>query len=453
MPKTDDERRVRDYVEATLGARVVHCERQPRWRPAWFLDAERDGETLRLYFRGDRGISQGGAYELEHEMRCLQVLGAAGIPVPAVFGFCDAPRGILMERSAGRADLSTARDEAERHAVQDDYMRILARIHALDTAPFEAAGLPRPAADSPLALSDFAIWERGFRKSKNRPEPVLEFGIRWLHRHVPESRGDVRFVCCDSGQFMFENGRVTALLDLELAHLGDPAEDLAGLRTRDLSEPLGDLRRAIATYEHVTGRPVDRRLVDYHTIRFALVTPMAIAPMVAAPPRGVDLVQYLCWYHVYSRAPLEVIAHMQGVTLEPPNLPEADTTRHSVAHDALVTALQPPPRHEHQPPRDAERFAAYQTDAALRIAEYLRRAERFGAALEADDLAEVATLIGRTPRDWRDADLALEAWVEAADPERDADLIRYFHRRTLRQESLLAPVMRELADARIQMLD
>lgn len=441
----EDEERVRSYVETTLGARVVHCERQPRWRPAWFLDAERAGETLRLYFRGDRGISQGGAYELEHEMRCLQGLGRAGIPVPRVYGFCDEPRGILMERAAGRADLSTALDDTERHAVQDDYMRILARIHALDTAPFEAAGLSRPPPDAPLALSDFAIWERGFRKSKARPEPLLEFGIRWLHRNVPKGEGRVRFVCCDSGQFMFENGRVTALLDLELAHLGDPAEDLAGLRTRDLSEPLGDLRRAISTYEHVTGQPVDRRLVDYHTIRFALVTPMAIAPMVASPPPGVDLVQYLCWYHVYSRAPLEVIAHMQGIALEVPSLPEPEPTRHAAAHDALVRALRPA--------READRFAAYQGDAALRIAEYLRRAERYGPALEADDRAEVADLIGRTPRDWRDADSALEALVGAVGPERDAELVRHFYRRTLRQEFLLAPVMRELADAQIQMLD
>ncbi len=440
-----DEEHVREFVETSLDARVVHCERQPRWRPAWFLDAECAGETLRLYFRGDRGISQGGAYELEHEMRCLQVLGRAGIPVPHVYGFCDEPRGILMERAAGRADLSTALDDAERHAVQDDYMRILARIHGLDTAAFEAAGLSLPSPDTPLALSDFAIWERGFRKSKTRPEPLLEFGIRWLHRHVPASQARVSFVCCDSGQFMFENGRVTALLDLELAHLGDPAEDLAGLRTRDLSEPLGDLRRALATYERATGQAVDRRLVDYHTIRFALVTPMAIAPMVAAPPPGVDLVQYLCWYHVYSRAPLEVIAHMQGIPLEPPSLPEPEPTRHSAAHDALVRALRPA--------RDADRFSAYRGDAALRIAEYLRRAERYGPALEADDLAEAAVLIGRRPRDWRDADAELESLVGSAGPECDAELIRYFYRRTLRQESLLAPVMRELADAQIQMLD
>jgi len=68
------------------------------------------------------------------------------------------------------------------------------------------------------------------------------------------------------------------------------------------------------------------------------------------------------------------------------------------------------------------------------------------------------TITGSLPRpSWYTENLGLksflEALVETAGPERDGELIRYFHRRTLRQESLLAPVMRELADAQIQMLD
>jgi len=238
---------------------------------------------------------------------------------------------------------------------------------------------------------------------------------------------------------------VTAVLDLELAHLGDPAEDLAGLRTRDLSEPLGDLRRAVTTYERLSGTAVDRRLVDYYTVRFALVTPLAIAGIVASPPPGADLVQYLCWYHVYGRAALEVIAHVQGIALEPPALPDETPTRHAAAHEALLAAM-----------RDASAgggFAAYRADASARLAEYLLRADRFGPALEADSLAEAIALVGRPLRDWREADAAVEDLARTADPDADAALVRHLHRHTLRQEHLLAPLMRELAGARIQMLD
>ena len=36
------------WIENELGGRIVHAERQARWRPAWFLDVERGGEPLPL---------------------------------------------------------------------------------------------------------------------------------------------------------------------------------------------------------------------------------------------------------------------------------------------------------------------------------------------------------------------------------------------------------------------
>lgn len=45
------------WAERQLGGRITRVERQPRWRPAAFLDLdlERDGQTLPIYFRGQRG--------------------------------------------------------------------------------------------------------------------------------------------------------------------------------------------------------------------------------------------------------------------------------------------------------------------------------------------------------------------------------------------------------------
>lgn len=44
---------VRSWLESHLGP-VRAFERQPRWRPAWFADVERDGTVMPLYVRGDR---------------------------------------------------------------------------------------------------------------------------------------------------------------------------------------------------------------------------------------------------------------------------------------------------------------------------------------------------------------------------------------------------------------
>lgn len=448
----DEWQRCFGWIERQLGGRIVRAERQPRWRPAWFLDLERDGETLPLYFRGDRGETDHGAYSLEHEMSVIQVLEQHRIPVPHVHGFCPDPRGIVMERCPGRANLETARDEAERDAVLADYMEVLARMHAIDPAEFERVGLERPDSPQSIGLGDLDVWERGYRRHKQRPEPLIEFVLAWVRRNVPHDRERVSFLCADAGQFLFDEGRVTAVLDLELACLGDPAADLAGIRCRDLSEPLGDLRRAIRHYERITGAPMDHSVIDFHTVRFAIVTPLAVAHLVASPPASLDFVQYLAWYLVYSRAPIDVIAREMRLELSPVEVPGAETTPYSPGHEALRGMLAGHARASAEASPDDE-FAAYRFDAVQRVAEYLRRADRMGAALEADDLDDVAELLGHRPASRALADAELEELVEDEDPDLEGPLVAYFHRRMLRDETLIDPIMRELRGATIQPID
>ena len=66
------------WVEKELGAEIVSFERQPRWRPAFFVEAVRDGQTMPLYLRGERGELDHGAYPFEHEVRVLQVMESEG---------------------------------------------------------------------------------------------------------------------------------------------------------------------------------------------------------------------------------------------------------------------------------------------------------------------------------------------------------------------------------------
>jgi aminoglycoside phosphotransferase (APT) family kinase protein len=436
--------RARAWIERELGGRVVRAERQARWRPAWFFDLERDGASLPLYFRGERGATDHGVYPLEHELRVLQVLERHGIPVPHVYGFCSDPRGIVMQRCPGRANLAGAGSEAERVSVLDHYVEILARMHALDAAEFEAVGLGRPRTPEALGLMDFPAWEAAYRAKKRRPEPLVEFGIRWVRRNVPRHRRRVSFLCADAGQFLFEGGRVTAVHDLELACLGDPLADLGGMRGRDLSEPLGDLSRAFRRYAELTGEELDLPVLDYHTIRFALCTPLAVAHLCAEPAPGMNLAQYLGWYHVYGRAAIELVGRAAGAELAAPELPEPEATRQAPAHAALRSLLAAP---EHAAEAGGAR---YSLDAALRLALYLERADARGPALESQDLDEAAQLLGRRPASWREADAALEELVARAGPERDAELARYFYRRSLRQEALLAPALRELEHAALQ---
>lgn len=434
------------WVETTLGGRVVHAERQPRWRPAWYLDVERDGEIVPLYWRGDRGGQQGinHVYTLENEANVLRVLEAHDVPVPHVHGVCPDPLGMLLDRVPGRANLGTAETEAEREAVQDHFLELLAHAHAIDPAAFEAVGLVRPASAQELGLDDLAVWEGNYRKLKVRPEPVIEWVLGWLRRNIPPGRERVTFVTGDAGQFVFDSGRVTALLDLELAHLGDPLADLGALRARDLTEPLGDLRRAYRRYEEITGEPLDRAALGYHTARFAICTPMAVCHLVANPPPGLDVIQYQSWDALFARAALDAVAENLGLALESPATPEPVATSRSGTHQALVDLLERP--------AGDDGFAAYQTDTAARLARHLRDVELLAPALDAEELSDVAALVGERPANLLEADAALERFVGDAPAERDSEILPVLHRRTLRRLALLRSAMREDPDAKVQTL-
>ena len=435
-----------DWVERTLGGHLVAWERHNRWRPAWFLTLERAGETIPLYWRGARGELDHGVYDLAYEGRVLQVLERHGIPVAHVYGSCEDPEGLLLEGMPGRANLETAESQVEREAVLDDYMEILARMHAIDPAEFEAVGLARPRTAEEVGLGDLHAWEDRYRQEKRGPDAMVEFGIRWIRRNTPEGRTRATFLHCDSGQFLFDQGRVTGIIDLELAYLGDPAADIAGLRCRDLSEPLGDLRRGLRKYEEYTGEQMDLAAIDYHTFRFGWVTPMCTRHLCVDPPISTNFVQYLAWYVINARCPLEVLARRKGFELDPPSLPDAEPTPRDPAYHHLVQILDPKGGGD-----DPDR--TYELGRAYRVAQYLERADRYGPALDADDQDDLSEILGTRPRDWQQGEAELEQIVLEAGPERDAEFVRFFHRRLLRQEALLEPALLELANASMPPLE
>lgn len=455
-----------EWAERELGGRVVAWEPQPRWRPARFFELERPGgEILSLYWRGARSEWHRDARPLEREMRVIEVLERNGVRVPHAYGLCADPPGLVLERLPGRFNLATATDDRHRRAVLDEYLVQLARIHSIPIEEFEAIGFDRPRSSEQSCYGETRRFERDFREAKKRsakqgPEPMIEFQLAWCKRNVPRDRLEFSFLVCDSGQFMFDDAGLTGSIDFELGYIGDYAADLAGLRTRDLSEPIGELGRAMRRYGEISGREIDLRAIDYHTIRFAMLNPLSLAAALATPSRDANYVQYLGWSVCYGRAGLEVMARYAGVELDPPRLPEAEPSRRTTAYAHLIDLLDPARvvRSEAASQDPADRERAYDFDRMQRLAVYLDRSDRFGAALDADDLADVARLLGPSPASppptsWQDADARLEQLVAESGPERDADFIRYFHRRLSREEFLLKPVLREQEHAALPPLE
>jgi aminoglycoside phosphotransferase (APT) family kinase protein len=427
------------WAERTLGGRVVRAERQGErrsgGRPAWFLDVARGGETLACYARMQRGAEQLIAREfpLEREYRVLRALGDAGARVPRVYGYCDDPAGILMERVAGQFDYTRLAPGPARDALDDDFLRELARIHQLGPERFVAAGLEAPASAEDCALHDLALWERAYRRALARPVPIVELATRWLRRNLPAPPARLSLVQGDTGpgQFLFEGSRVTAIVDWEFAHLGDPVLDLAQIRTRDFYNPGIDLARWLARYEELSGTRVDRRKLAYYTVKAMAITPLALAGVVQHMHPRTDHAEWYAQDVCYKRATAEALCEALGVEPDPPRLPPPLATPRTPILELLAENL----REEHAPAAPSD-YARYRLDLALRLATHLRNADALGGALEADELREIGELLGTRPATLAEGDVALERRICADRAESDARLAAYLYRRAVREEAL-----------------
>lgn len=419
------------WLERELGATVIDLRRQPRWRPVWFATVDTGAERRELVVRGDR-TDMPLIFPLDHEMRLQQVMDDHGIPVPKVHGFIDEPLAYVMDRVGGQQDFRGTTDEDRRSAV-DDYLQILARLHSLPLEPFAAAGILRAA--SPDASGTFGLsrYEAVYRSTKNGPDPLMEFCLGWLHRHPPRSRGRESAIVWDSGQFHQADGRIVALLDLEIGHLGDPMMDLAAWRMRDTIVGYGPFPELYARYEELTGAPVDLEAVMRHHFAFTLTNQLALGQAVRRPNADTDLMTNMQWCLETNLFATEALAEILDVDLPTVELPEPRTTlaTNALAHMAdVLRSLS-----------TDDEWLAYRLRTLFRTARHALRATEIGDELSEDDLDDLEPLLGRRPPDWWTGEAELERFViaDAGTGAHDVELLAVLHRRNLRAHALLGP--------------
>jgi aminoglycoside phosphotransferase (APT) family kinase protein len=203
-------------------------------RETWLFDAiSTNGETHALVVRRDPAPSI-GATDRETEFRLLQAAAAAGVPVPTVRLLLEPNdqlgAGFVMDRVDGETiPRKILRDEqfaAARKGLAAQCGAIAARIHATPVG-----SLPDlPVQDAVAQLDQWAEILDAF----GEPHPVFELGLRWMREHVPTDATTPRLVHGDfrNGNFIVGPEGIRSVLDWELAHLGDPIEDLGWLCAR-----------------------------------------------------------------------------------------------------------------------------------------------------------------------------------------------------------------------------
>lgn len=413
------EAKLKAFVEATTGGKVTRMERQVRWRPAWFVDVERDGERLALHLRGDRSGDVAIFPELRREADVIDVLHGHGIAVPRIYGFCEDPQAILMDALPGVRDMAQAPSDAARQAILQDYMAQVAAMHRLPLAPFTARGIEVPEGADDIALAGVRAYLPLYLRTKSKPEPMLEFLLGWIRRNTPKHRTQAAFIQFDSGQFLQHDGKLTGLYDFEFAMVGDPLVDIATMRMRDSYEPMGvDLRVACQLYEAASGQPIDDGVVDFHTLQFATIATMQFAGTVGALKPDDPHSVYLEFDLALRQVTLLAICSLTGIVLDAEPPPKARTGDNAVLIAKLSDTLS---RIETASP-----IAESHKDSAAQLIEWLVRSDAAGAEMRQRDLADVSALLGRGFEDWPEAEAALERHVQDAGPDQDERLLRLF---------------------------
>ena len=265
-----------------------------------------DGARVPLVLRRPPlGHVQETAHDMAREHRVIRALGSTRVPVPATVDLVDDVDGaagtgtpfFVMERVEGEALRDPAQNAgwspAELRALSLELAELLAELHTLDPASVGLGDLGRP--DGYLDRQ-LRRWGRQYDGSRSRGLPALDALQERLREHVPATvrtglvHGDYRL----DNALVSRAGGVHAVLDWEMATLGDTAVDLGMLGLywdiRRIAPPDGLTASAV---DPAAGYPEFAELADAYAARSGSAVPD------------------LSWYRAFAAYKLAVI--LEGV--------------------------------------------------------------------------------------------------------------------------------------------
>ncbi len=227
--------------------------------------------------RTAEGVGTADSLPIEREFDVLGAVGAAGVPVPATHHLCNDDTVIgqtflLMEFIEGEArPWKLQRDPAVLQGNKSLLRDVGAALAAIQTITPGSSKLDL-ASISASPAQDRIVRMRTWLDEAQRAEPAIEFALRWLECHAPETtrtvlvHGDFRV-----GNLLVANCRLAAIIDWELARWGDPLEDYAWfcLQFFRFGRPdldgggLGPRANLRTAYEHAAGVHVDLEAERY----------------------------------------------------------------------------------------------------------------------------------------------------------------------------------------------
>lgn len=148
----------------------------------------------------------------------------------------------------------------------------LAKIHALplDFADPDFAashvGRVRPATRREAVSKALHEWTDYWSEKVNRASPAMKYAVDWVYKNIPNWQEKPVLVHADCGanNVLIDNDRVSAILDWEISHLGDPAEDVSWILFA-MSTP-DERERFLQQYQKASGIEVDAFSIKFYEV-------------------------------------------------------------------------------------------------------------------------------------------------------------------------------------------
>lgn len=253
-------------AEVLGGGEISHLTRLSGGasRETWSFQA--DGRPLIVQRQ-----RSGDTRDMGVEAAVVRVAFASGVPVPELIasgvnkeGFHYMILAHIEGETIARKILRDERFITARQVLVPQMASALVSLHSID--PDLVEGLP-----TMDQVQQYRQTLDNLNDSLHQAHPAFELAFRWLEKNRPEQtrrclvHGDFRL-----GNLMIGEDGLRAVLDWELAHVGDPMEDLGWLCVRawrfGATPPvagLGEYETLMAAYESASGLKVDRDLVRW----------------------------------------------------------------------------------------------------------------------------------------------------------------------------------------------
>ncbi|MBT4161307.1 MAG: phosphotransferase family protein [Gammaproteobacteria bacterium] len=233
----------------------------------YFVTADTDGgeETWVMRVEPKEGIIT--PYSMEREFNLLRAVAKEGIPVPDVL-YLEQDKSvmdgafILMSLVKGEIysqdDPRLHADPALKKSIQHQFVEALAKLHGISQDV-----LTNYATGTEAVRAEVAVYRTRLARAEQIPNPALRHALDVLEQGAPKAQrisllhGDYRLP-----NLMFNEGKLVAILDWELARIGDPLGDIAFTQTTGAG--VCSIEGELAEYyTELTGIKIDEAEMEY----------------------------------------------------------------------------------------------------------------------------------------------------------------------------------------------